>query len=256
MFLWRVDAPERGEEMSDHDKKLDAALKGGAGDLLDFVRRNWLLYAGMGVTAFLTGYAAYEWTRNPLYAVVAVMLSEGAFLFWKGRIPESGNAVQKGADIAGTAISLIAIVLTDIASAIIVAVKYGGDLFTGFTAVPVWAQGVVVFVGVALAITHIILKTVFDYFSAEAEAERKERAAKADADEQIKSARRAARIAEAKAHAAEYERLAREQAAQIGRSRGAEMWRNEHADVPTYAADTASVKPPEEVNPTPRPPKD
>lgn len=188
--------------------------------MLDHILGNWLRYLTLVITGVLTWNAAWELTGNPLYCVFLVGLAEGATLFWQHAFERVGGVAKEGWKFnvpvivqflsagAGILFAWIAIIATDVASLTFIAKSSQIEIFSAFQDVPVWAQSVVVYVIPVLAVSHGILTVIYNVASPEASASRR-----------IRRAHTSAKVAEAEAHAYEYERLATDRAKEAGRAK-------------------------------------
>lgn len=205
--------------------------------------QHWLRYAALMVTGALTGFAAWSLTSQWQYVIAIILLAEGSALFWAARIEDYGNRLQMVASIGGTALAWIAITVTDLASATIIARLSNLEIFSQFAEVPAWAQRSVVYVVPVLAVCHGVLATVHYYFSESAALRRDASKSSRDAQRRINEAKARAKIAIATAEAMEYERLADEKAPAIGAQRGAERWEGDTAVIYPPAPKTDGKKP-------------
>lgn len=198
---------------------------------LEHTSSHWLRYMTLLITGVLTWNAAWELTSNPIYCIFLVLLAEGATLYWQHAVERVGGVaveengkvnvsvvVQFTTGILGIALSWIAIISTDLASLTFIARNSQIDIFSAFQKVPDWAQSVVVYVIPVLAVSHGILATAYHIASPEAAAKRR-----------IRRAHTTARVAEAEAHASEYERLATVKAQEAGRAKAGSKVQKEFA---------------------------
>ena len=180
---------------------------------LEYVGQHWLRFVALTVTGSLTGLAAWNFTGSWLYVLAIIAMAEGASIYWSLRIEDFGNKVQMLASVLGTIVSWVAIILTDLASATIIAGMSKLQIFTAFQQVPVWAQNTVVYVVPLLAVLHGVLATLHYYFSESASTKRA-----------IKTTRREAQQDIDKSHQARLRELAKAQAQNIGFGRAEDEW--------------------------------
>ncbi len=204
--------------------------------------QHWLRYAALCVTAVLTGYAGFSYTRNLLFSLALIALAEGASLYWAARVNDYGNKVQQIASVAGTLLAWISIAATDLASVTILA--HGADLqvFTIFARVPAVAQGTAVYVLPALAVLQGALGTVHHFFSEESAIARDLAKAIRETHKEISLANADAKVKIAKAHAIQYRARAAAEAEGIGRRAGDKAWSDHVAPaLRVFASDTKAI---------------
>lgn len=187
--------------------------------------QHWLRFAALSVTGVLTGLAAWNFTHNWLFVLALVVLAEGASVFWANQIEKYGNTLQLIMSIAGTVVSWVAITVTDLASATIIAQNSNLEIFSAFAKVPAWAQNTVVYVIPMLAVTNGILATIHFYFSESANMKRKLGADLRDAKYKIKKAKTEAEVNISKAQANRWGELAGAYSENVGISRAEAEWR-------------------------------
>lgn len=182
----------------------------------------WLKWLAMVITASFTGQAALYLTGSWFYAVGWVMLAEGAFLFWEARFRHAENNLQHV--LAGVAwvIAITAIVLTDLASATLLA--HNAGLFTLFATVPDWAQNIITYTMAILAAIHAVMGVLF-HFVSDSDAAARAHAREYRSIQQAKTqAQQSADLEIARHEAETYFRLVKEQAPQIGQTMGIDAW--------------------------------
>jgi hypothetical protein len=99
-------------------------------------------------------------------------MAEGAALYWALRVEDYGNHIQQACAYIGAVLAWIAITVTDLASATIIASMANIKIFSAFEKVPAWAQNTVVYVVPLLAVLHGVLATLHYFFSETAKAHR------------------------------------------------------------------------------------
>lgn len=189
-----------------------------------------------GVTGVLTYLAGWFLTSQPVYAITLVLLAEGLSLYWPYRMEAAqsygtrrnvnwAGVAQWAAASIGVILAWVSIIITDLATATIIASNAGKltGWLQAFEVVPLWAQEVVVYVLPVLAVSHGILLSVFYVASPEAATARINRQAERETTQTIREARNKARAEEAKARAAAYERNAITEARKLGEAKGASM---------------------------------
>jgi hypothetical protein len=205
-------------------QQADATFREKSNRFLVYASQNWLRYAALVCTGILTGIAGWTLTSNIFYTTFLILLAEGASLFWTARAEDNGNPTQAGISIVGTAVAWIAIVLTDLSSATILASQSNIKIFSIFATVPVWAQSVVTYVLPTLAVTHGVLGTTHYFFSEEARLKRDLAKTEREARRAIAQAEAEAKQNIAKAQADKFKELAEANAEGIGRDRGEKLW--------------------------------
>lgn len=198
------------------------------------IEQHWLRYVAMIVTGSLTGMAAWNLTGFIPYVLAIIALAEGASIYWFSQMQKHENRMQAVIAGAGTAIAWIAIILTDLASATIIARMANLEVFTAFAQVPLWAQNTVVYVVPALAVLHLILATLHHYFS--------ETASSIRDNESIK---RQARMDIERSKQEELRRLAQLRADSVGKEQARIEWEKILAlPVSSASTDTNPTLPP------------
>lgn len=223
--------------------------------LYAYITTHWILLVLALFTGSFTVHAADYYLHNPLYVVMTVVLTEVMCLVWinwlEGAIAsgmddnqlDAAETTQIVASVVGVVISVLAVIMTDIASARLLAVESGA--FSDFGVIPVWAQGIVVNVVWVLAVSNFILVTVFTVSSPEAALLRSE----------IRSERGMRKTAieskiEINKHARGTQRdLTRQHAPQIGRQQGEQAFREQNKQ---YASSVDMVR--QDDNPNASPP--
>lgn len=210
-------------------------------DFWHYVTSHWMLLILVVFTGTFTAHAAWFYTANPLYVAMTLILTEGFFLLyahWAEGAIESGMADNKldGAETTqiiaaclGAAVTFVAIILTDVASAQIIAYETGA--FGGYETIPDWAAVVVVNMVVTLALFNVVIVTAFLVASPEAALMR----AEARAKRIMRRAEVAAEIQRQNAAAKAFEQQAKTRAVtsgqQFGNARAAQMFANDTDDV-------------------------
>lgn len=132
-------------------------------DVLKYVEKHWPRLMLSLLTATFTWQAAYILTGEVYYAVMAVVLAEGLFLYWLSRIESYENTAQGIIATVMFLVSCTAIFLTDIASAVLIANK--NDTLQFYNVVPDWVGWVVTNVTPILASFNLITYGLFEYMS-------------------------------------------------------------------------------------------
>lgn len=221
-------------------------------DTYGFLRQHGFRLFTAIVTGALTYYAGIVLTGQWLYAITLVLLAEGLSLYWPSRMEAAQSAgslkdihwagvAQWSAAITGIILAWVSIIVTDLATATIIASE--ANLLTGifkrFEVVPGWAQNVVVYVLPVLAVSHGVLLTIFYVTSPEAAASRLDRKRERETRRKIRDARAKAKAEEAKARASAYERMAIKEAKKLGEAKAASMVQEEFTrPVQIYNAET------------------
>ena len=203
-------------------------------EIFEHIGNHWLRYVAMMVTGSLTGMAAWNLTGFAPYVLAIIALAEGASIYWFSQMQKHENRMQAVIAVAGTGIAWIAIILTDLASATIIARMANLEVFTAFAQVPVWAQNTVVYVVPSLAVVHLILATLHHYFSETASAIRTNESIKREAKMDIERSKQE-----------ELRRLAQLRADSVGKEHARLEWEKILA-LPVSGAST-------DTNPTPPP---
>lgn len=141
----------------------------------------------------------WEWTVASLASIAMITLAEGAFLAWQFSLIQAENKLQGFIGSVMLITSVIAIALTDLASATFAASESG--FINVFDVVPAWAQQVVTYSLPLLALTNAFMAVLNDAVSDTAGAERK-------AAKEIRTARNSARVDYAKGKAEQYRQRA------------------------------------------------
>lgn len=212
---------------------------------LQYLAQRWWLLLGAMVTGMFTFHAAGYFWGSLLYQIMAVVFTEGALLVWVYRLEgaiswgaagirdnnETALARDNNEDMQawisgiGASMSFLAIVLTDMASAVILASEGGLDLYAS---IPAWAQGIVVNLVWVLAAANVLLGGLYQALSPEAVLERVESTAR-------RMERRASIMAErerALASARAYEREAMPRARDTGTRDGLERAQKAFSSTP------------------------
>jgi hypothetical protein len=227
------------------EKAADSDLVAGFNRVKSHLSDHWLRYFAVLVTGTLTGIAGWQLTHNVIYVIFMILLAEGASLFWTARAEKNGNNTQMTMSVIGTVVAWTAIILTDLASATIIAnlandaaiakaVANGQTaesvklIFSLFKEVPGWAQGVITYVLPVLATLHGLLTVVHYYFSEEAKLKRDIDKIERKAKREIAQAEADARKNIAQARADRYREIAIEKAPELGKREGEKAWDKQH----------------------------
>lgn len=231
------------------ENKADSELVARLGRAGEFLSENWLRLCALVVTGVLTGLAGWRLTNNWFFTASLILLAEGASLFWTARASDNGNGTQQVLSVIGSVVAWTAIVVTDLASATILAADADVEIFSAFQQVPEWAQSVVTYVLPTLAVIHGVFGTAHHYFSEGAKLARDVAKTRRDAVRKIKQAEADAQVSIAKAQADRYAELAEANAARIGQERGNSLWNtayrndNSNANVTTIKEDVVTGVP-------------
>jgi hypothetical protein len=232
---------DQNEEGKKKDILADADIRQRAENFGRFLSQNWLRFVALIATGTLTWIAGWTLTHNLFYTSLLVLLAEGASLFWTARTEDNGNPTQEKLSVWGMAISWIAIIVTDLSSATILAnmanqaliatAKAAGEdpssvqlVFTLFDHVPALAQQIVTYVIPFLAVTHGILGTSHYYYSEDAKLKRETDKTDRDARKLIAKAKADARTNIAQAKANRFKQIAEQSAEGIGIAEGEKLW--------------------------------
>ena len=184
---------------------------------IEFIKEHGFRVFAALVTGTLTYYAGYTVASSVLYGITLVALAEGMSLYWPYRLESAqdagtwmkiniSGAAQWTAAIVGNIIAWGSIIVTDLASAVLLASANGYTILTAFRDVPQWSQDVVVYVLPVLAFAHGLLLTLFYIASHEAAHERALRAIHRDSRQKIAKANADAETAKAQSYVTYYER--------------------------------------------------
>jgi hypothetical protein len=197
-------------------------------DFWQYIVAHWpLLLIAVGTGSF-TAHAAWYYTHNPVYVVMAVGLTEGFGLLWiyfsEGAIEtgiedaklEADELTQIIAAVLGALISICAIILTDYSSAQILATETG--VLTAYTAIPEKVQAIIANLVWVLLIANLILMTVYLMASPQAALLRQKNRSKRI----MERARISGDIRRENEAAKEYQRLVAENAPRVGKRQGAD----------------------------------
>jgi hypothetical protein len=188
-----------------------------------YIVSHWPLLLLALFTGSFTWHAADYYLGNPLYTFMTLVLTEGMFMLWafwaEGAVSsgmednklETSEKVQITAAVLGVFIAFVAMLLTDFASAQILAVE--SKMFTTFTQIPAWAQSVIVNIVWVLAIVNVLLVGVYLIASPQAALMRAENRSQ----RMMERARIQGEIKKQKAAADEYARLANNNAQAAGK---------------------------------------
>jgi hypothetical protein len=129
----------------------------------EHIKAHWPRYMLSIITATFTATAAQTLTGQAYYALMAVLLAEGMWLYWLSRVEVFENKGQQFVSVLMFIVCSIAIILTDIASAVLLA--NGNDAQQFFQTVPAWVASVVTNVTPILGASNLITYGLFEFFS-------------------------------------------------------------------------------------------
>lgn len=207
----------------------------------------------------------WEWFVASLASAAMVTLAEGSFLAWQYSLIQAENKLQGFVGSVMLIVSVVAIAMTDLASATFAASESG--FITIYEEIPTWAQQVVTYSLPMLALANAFMAVLNDAVSDTAGAERK-------AAKKIRTARNNARVDYAEGKAEQYKQRAQGARAK-GRREGDALYdddetkgfrpiANKSVAVYQQSANTPKVanteaeavsKNGKDGNPTPRPPQ-
>ena len=229
--------PARKPMISERSQ-VDQNFEARAGRAAHNVSVGWLKWVAMIITASFTSQAAWFLTHSYFYAVAAVILAEGSFLFWEGRFRYAENAVQQIVAGSSWVISIAAIALTGLASATFLANQAG--LFSLFAVLPDWVQSSITYTMISLAAIHAVTGVVYAFVS-DSDAARRQFARETRTIQELKDrAKLKAGLTIARREAAKYLELVETRGAQIGDQMGLEEWERTVAHVKGQLGDTPS----------------
>lgn len=128
-----------------------------------YVTEHWPRYLLSMVTATFTGQAAYVLTGQLYYVVMAILLCEGMMLYWFSRLEIFENWKQAIIASLMFVLGCVAIVSTDIASAVLIA--HRNSTFEFYSVLPVWVEKLVTNITPILASTNLIFYGVYEFLS-------------------------------------------------------------------------------------------
>lgn len=200
---------------------------------------HWPLLLLAIFTGSFTYHAAVFYVGTTSYIVMTLTLTEGFLLYWlylaEGAISsafednklETNEKFQILASGLGVIVSFAAVVLTDIASAQLIASQSGR--FADFTTIPPWTQTIIVNIVWILAVFNVFAIGIYVIASPTAALLR----AEARATRIMRKAEIAAQIKKERAAAAAFERRANQEAGQIGEREGSARFDERFKKQPT-----------------------
>jgi hypothetical protein len=127
------------------------------------VKAHWPRYVLSTVTATFTFHAAWVLTGQAYYGMMAILLAEGMWLYWFSRIESFENVTQMMLAGMMFIVSSVAIVTTDIASAILIA--NANNTFALYSVLPPWVEEYITKVTPILASSNLIVYGLYEFFS-------------------------------------------------------------------------------------------
>jgi len=231
----------------------------GKPDWLDWIGDHGFRVFAAFVTGALTFYAGNSVANSVVYGAVLVLLAEGVSLYWPFRLETAqmltdwrklgGAHVQWISAILGITIAWISIILTDLASAILIANQRNIGVFALFATVPEWAQAIMVYVLPVLAFTHGLLLTAFYVCSAEASHKRLLRKIQREARQAIAKADADAEVARSQSYQEHYRQVATPKAQARGKQEAEQETTRKYSPLASFANEGEAVGP--LANPTP-----
>ena len=209
--------------------QVDQSFEDRSSKALTGIGRGWLKWVAMVITASFTSQAAWFLTSSYFYAVAAVILAEGAFLYWESRFRFAENKLQQVVAGISWVISITAIALTGLASATFLANQAGH--FSLFAVIPDWAQNAITYTMISLAAVHAVTGVIYAFVS-DSDAARREFARESRGIEMIQErAKLKAGLTIARSQAKRYTELVESQGQKIGDAMGLEEWERTVAHV-------------------------
>ncbi len=157
-------------------------------DSFNYVKAHWPRYMLSFLTGTFTFQAAYIMTGEAYYAVMAVLLAEGMFLYWLSRFDAYENASQKTVVMIMFVTSCIAIFLTDMASAVLIVNNNDQEQF--ISVMPAWVVWVIMNSTPYLSASNLVAYGLFEFFSDTARDKREHSSQHRNVDRIVKASKR------------------------------------------------------------------